>query len=41
MLTDACDSGRNAWPYIVLKLAAGSFVPLLYLMVSYPRVPAG
>lgn len=31
---DAQQTGRNAWPWIVLTLAAGSFGPLFYLLTG-------
>jgi hypothetical protein len=31
---DAKNTGRNAWPWIVVTLVAGSFGPLLYLITS-------
>ena len=32
--------GRNAWPWIVLTLAAGSFGPLIYLLTRRPGTAA-
>lgn len=34
MWRDAKASGRNAWPWIALTLAAGSFGPLIYLVTA-------
>jgi hypothetical protein len=34
MVSDAKKTGRNAWPYVVITLAAGSFGPLFYLLVG-------
>lgn len=31
---DARSRGRNPWPWVVLTLAAGSFGPLVYLLVA-------
>jgi hypothetical protein len=45
MRRDASARGLPAWPFIVVTLVAGSFGPLLYLIVrewrSTARVPAG
>jgi hypothetical protein len=32
MWHDAKTTGRNAWPWIVVTLVAGSFGPLIYLL---------
>lgn len=34
MLQDARQHGRNAWPFVILTLLAGSFGPLLYLLTA-------
>ncbi len=40
MLRDARERGAKAWPYVVVTLAAGSFGPLLYLLVREWNAPA-
>lgn len=37
MLADARAQGRNAWPFVAITLAAGSFGPLLYLLTRELR----
>lgn len=38
---DARACGRNPWPWVLLTLVAGSFGPLLYLLVRKPGADAG
>jgi hypothetical protein len=39
MIDDARERGSSAWPFIVITLVAGSFGPLLYLVVRELRHP--
>jgi hypothetical protein len=41
MLRDAPERGLSAWPFIAITLVAGSFGPLLYLVVRELRSTAG
>lgn len=37
LVRDAKATGRKAWPWIALTLAAGSFGPLIYLLTANPK----
>lgn len=39
MIGDARRYGRNPWPYVLVTVFAGSFGPLLYLLVGALRQP--
>lgn len=41
MVRDASRRGRNVWPYVVVTLLAGSFGPLLYLLLAPASDAAG
>lgn len=38
MIDDARDRGVSAWPFVLITLVAGSFGPLLYLVVREVRM---
>jgi hypothetical protein len=40
MIGDARERGMSAWPFILITLVAGSFGPLLYLVVREVRATA-
>jgi Terpene cyclase DEP1 len=40
MVIDARANGRNPWLYVLITLAAGSFGPLLYLLLAPERATA-
>ncbi len=40
MIGDARERGMSAWPFVLLTLVAGSFGPLLYLVVREVRSTA-
>ena len=40
MIGDARERGVSAWPFILITLVAGSFGPLLYLVVREVRATA-
>ena len=40
MIGDARERGMSAWPFVLITLVAGSFGPLLYLVVREVRATA-
>jgi hypothetical protein len=40
MARDARQTGRKLWPYAVITLAAGSFGPMLYLLLGRSTAPS-
>ena len=40
MWQDAKARGANAWPFVILTLGAGSFGPMLYLLMRKPAQAA-
>jgi hypothetical protein len=40
MVIDAREKGRNPWPYLAITVLAGSFGPLLYLILADRRAVA-
>jgi hypothetical protein len=41
MVRDARERGLNPWPFVILTVLAGSFGPLLYLVLREVRSGAG
>lgn len=41
MVVDARQRGAKAWPFVILTLVAGSFGPLVYLLVREIRAIRG
>ncbi len=37
MIKDAQQRGAQAWPFVLITLTAGSFGPLLYLLLRRPQ----
>jgi len=41
MIEDARERGLASWPFVLITIVAGSFGPLLYLVVRELRSPTG